>query len=151
MKNKVNRGSALFLMLAAILVFSPADAAATRPLALFGTAIAEKFVRTELYFGRDRTGGAEVSEEEFARFIDEIVTPKFPKGLTVIDAKGQWLADGSGLSKERSKVVIIVYPRKERREASAKIEEIRTQYKKRFAQDSVLRVDMSKSLDVSFE
>jgi hypothetical protein len=31
-----------------------------------------------------------VSEQEFARFVDDTVTPLFPDGLTVIKAQGQF-------------------------------------------------------------
>jgi len=112
--------------------------------------VAEKYVRTELYFGLSRKGGSDVTEAEFQRFIDEIVTPRFPNGLTVLDARGQWREDDNTITKERSKVLILIYRRSERRSANMKIEAIRTEYKKRFSQQSVLRSDISKGLRVEF-
>src|SRR5262249_27399903 len=44
----------------------------------------------ELMFGRkigDRIG---VSEAAWARFLDREISPRFPDGLTVVDAAGQW-------------------------------------------------------------
>jgi hypothetical protein len=52
------------------------------------------FARTELFFGTAKPGGA-VTEEEFRTFLDEVVTPLFPDGLTVVKADGQFRgADG---------------------------------------------------------
>ena len=48
---------------------------------------AQTFWRTELYFGRDKNDGTQVSDEEWSKFLDEIVTPKFPDGLTVFGRK----------------------------------------------------------------
>ncbi len=131
----------------------PAPSAfANRPAVVHGRSAesSEKYVRTELYFGLNRKGSSEVSEEEFQRFIDDFVTPRFPDGLTILDARGQWRESDSTLTRERSKVLIVIYPRKHRRAAGAKIEEVRAEYKKRFAQSSVMRVDVGKSLKVSF-
>lgn len=97
------------------------------------------FARTELYFGRNRPGGV-VSEQEFQDFLDRQVTPLFPDGLTVVDAKGQFRAAGQTVpEKEDSKVLILFYPFE--RKASRSVDEIRAAYKQRFEQQSVLRVD----------
>ncbi len=47
------------------------------------------FVRTELFFGTAKPGGA-VTADEFEAFLDAIITPLFPDGLTVIKADGQF-------------------------------------------------------------
>ena len=96
------------------------------------------FHRTELYFGRDRPGG-EVSEEEFAHFLDVEVTKRFPDGLTLLDALGQF-QEGGQVIKEKSKLLILLYPLSDR-QADRRIEDIRTAYKVQFQQTSVLRVD----------
>ena len=41
------------------------------------------------------TGGGEVSEAEFQKFLDREITPRFPDGLTVYEADGQFL-DSTG-------------------------------------------------------
>ena len=112
--------------------------------------VAEKYVRTELYFGLGRKGGPDIGQAEFQAFIDEFVTPRFPKGLTVLDAQGQWLEDGGTTTKELAKVLVIFYHRNDRRATNLKIEEIRNEYKKRFSQQSVLRLDITKGIKVDF-
>lgn len=101
----------------------------------------ESYWQTQLLFGRDKNNGTEVSEEEWGKFLNEIVTPRFPKGLTVLDAKGQWRNDDGKIIKENSKLLILLYPIKNRRSYNRKIEEIRKIYKKMFNQYSVMRVD----------
>ena len=60
----------------------------------------------DLFFARNH-----VSEAGFARFLATEVTPRFPGGFTVIDAKGQWRAPGSDrISKERTKLLMIAMP-----------------------------------------
>ena len=113
------------------------------------SAIAEKFIRTELYFGRNRPNGT-VTDAEWQSFVDEFVTPRFPDGLTILDADGQWRGKDGSIAREQSKVIVLLYPRKLRRSMNAKIEEIRAEYKKRFAQESVMRIDITKSVEVSF-
>jgi hypothetical protein len=112
-------------------------------------AIAEEFIRTELYFGRNRPNGT-VTDAEWQSFVDEFVTPRFPDGLTILDADGQWRGKDGSIAREQSKVIVLLYPRKLRRSMNAKIEEIRAEYKKRFAQESVMRIDITKSVEVSF-
>jgi len=138
-----------------ILIVFASIAHATPPIravtvALAGSVASAKYIRTELYFGMSRKGSPDISENEFQSFIDEFVTPRFPEGHTILDASGQWREEDSTVTKERSKVLILFYPRKNKRVTEAKIEEIRSEYKKRFAQSSVMRVDLGKSLNVSF-
>ena len=107
------------------------------------------FLRTELFFGRDKPTGGTVSEEEWQKFVADIVTPRFPDGFTVDDALGQYL-DGKTLVREKSKQLILIYPRKLKTLSSRKIEEIRASYIKAFDQRSVLRVDLPMYVLVSF-
>lgn len=113
-------------------------------------AISERFIRTELFFGRNKPKGGTVSEADWQAFVDEVVTPKFPDGLTILDADGQWRGNDGAIAREQSKVIVLLYPRKLRKAMNLKIEEIRAEYKKRFAQESVMRIDITKSVDVSF-
>jgi hypothetical protein len=99
----------------------------------------QRLQRTELFFGRNSPAG-EISQQDFQGFLDNVVTPLFPDGLTVVDGHGQFRASANNLvEKEKSKVLILLY-RFDKQE-SDKIEEIRSRYKARFAQQSVLRVD----------
>ena len=63
-------------------------------------------MRTELYFGTNRRGG-EVSDDEFASFVDSEITPRFPGGLTLLTGYGQFLNSQGVLIRERSKVLIL--------------------------------------------
>jgi hypothetical protein len=98
-------------------------------------------IKTELYFGRNITGGTTVSDKDWDKFLTDVVTPKFPSGLTVIDAAGQFRADSGAVEREPSKILILIYPKKERKAANLEIENIRAAYIKTFRQMSVLRVD----------
>lgn len=51
--------------------------------------------------------GGEVSEAAWRGFVDEVLTPNFPDGLTEIDARGQFAA-GHRVLHEASKLVLIV-------------------------------------------
>ena len=102
------------------------------------TANSEAYVREELYFGRSQPGGGEVTEEQWQKFVDTEVTPRFPDGLTVVDAYGQFLNSAGILAREDSKVLILLYVSTPERERS--IQEIIDAYKSKFQQESVLRV-----------
>ncbi|MDQ3063667.1 MAG: DUF3574 domain-containing protein [Acidobacteriota bacterium] len=110
----------------------------------------EPFIRTELFFGRNRPNGIEVSQEEFADFLNVTITPEFPDGLTVLDGIGQFRDSNGNTIQEKAKVLILLYPSNTKRQSSRKIERIRTAYKNRFEQQSVLRVDDVLPLRVSF-
>jgi hypothetical protein len=94
----------------------------------------EAWVRSELYFGA-------VSDEEWEGFLDNEVTPRFPDGLTYLEGYGQWRNSAGVITEEDSIVLIIFYPLEFAADASANLEEIRTEYKEQFDQESVLRVD----------
>lgn len=96
--------------------------------------------RTELYFGRAKPDGSMVSDDEFRAFLDNIITPRFPNGLTVLSGAGQFRGSSGVITREGSMFVILLYPSGEK-ESSARIEEIRGSYRKTFTQESVLRVD----------
>ncbi|HEY7182724.1 MAG TPA: DUF3574 domain-containing protein [Blastocatellia bacterium] len=111
---------------------------------------AAPFIRTELFFGRNKSDGTEVSRKDFNEFLSGFVTERFPDGLTVLNGSGQFLNSRGGVERERSVVLILLYPISARNEKHIKIEEIREEYKKRFLQESVLRVDDPLPVWVSF-
>src|SRR5262247_3329976 len=111
---------------------------------------ASPFIRTELYFGRNKSDGTEVSRKAFDDFLAGFVTERFPDGLTVLKGRGQFLNSKGDVERERSVVLILLYPVNARNEKSVKIEEIREEYKSRFKQQSVLRVDDPLPVWVSF-
>src|SRR5690348_5553140 len=91
----------------------------------------KSWVTAELLFARDR-----VSDEAWTRFLAVEVTTRFPDGLTVYDASGQWRPPGGQkINRERTKVVMIAMPHSA--ENDARLQQIIQAYKQRFRQQSV--------------
>ena len=126
--------------LIAILGLIPLQASgAERPLQR-PTSFAEVWSRTELYFGSQKVDGTSVSDEEFSQFVNDVITEKFPDGLTLLTGYGQFKNSSGTIVRERSFVLILFYPPLTI-DANRKIQEIREAYKKAFGQESVLRAD----------
>lgn len=89
----------------------------------------------DLLFGRNIGGRLGVSEAAFAAFVDREVTPRFPDGLTITEARGQYREASGQLIREPSKVITIVLS-DETRDLS-RLAEVAAAYRRRFAQDSV--------------
>lgn len=149
--NKI-RISAISILFLVLTVVTPGNAystgAGSTGLNLTGI-FAEKSIYTELYFGFGKPDGSEVTAEEWAKFLADEVTPRFPSGFTVIEALGQYRGDNGVIVKEKSRVLVLLHPKKDRKLNDIKIEEIRAAYKKAFQQESVMRVDIVKSVNVS--
>ena len=111
---------------------------------------AEPWVRTELFFGTAKPDGSAISEAEWEAFLDAEITPRFPEGLTVLSGNGQWQEEDGDIVEERSKIVILLYPREAADESNAEIEQIRAAYETRFQQESVLRADDDRPVCTSF-
>lgn len=125
-------------MMAALLLsgcVAPGHQAVSTPACRTG----DPLVQTTLYFGLNRPAGPAITAAEWQTFVDSQVTPRFKDGLTVFDAKGQWLGHDGKLARENSKALLLIHaPGKE---SEANIEALRSGYKQQFAQDSVMRVD----------
>lgn len=110
---------------------------------------AARWQRSELYFGvgpADAPDGG-TAEVRWRAFLDREVTPRFPDGLTVVDAYGQWLTRGSETpSRLRSKVLVILH--QDTPENRASIDAIRRAWKDGTRQQSVLLA--TESVEVSF-
>jgi hypothetical protein len=126
-----------------------------QPLVLRRTPLGQRrssilpFVRTQLFFGTAKPVGA-VTETEFNEFLDEVVTPLFPDGLTVIKAAGQFRGADGVTIKEDSFVLILLYPLDGQKASSKNIDLIRQSYVRQHQQESVLRVDDPFLVWVSF-
>ena len=89
-----------------------------------------------LMAGRKIPDRIAVTEDEWTQFVDQEITPRFPDGLTVLSAAGQWRDPSSNkIVREPSKVVLIVLPGKA--EDLARVNEIAQAYKTRFKQQFV--------------
>lgn len=103
------------------------------------TAPLKPAVAIDLYFGRDKPGGGEVTDAEWGAFLAEVVTSRFPDGLSVFDTSGQYREPSGRIVRERSKrLVVIVFDAPAHK---ARIIEIVEAYKQRFGQFSVFRVE----------
>ena len=120
-----------------------------RPLALPPGRSSDNFARTELFFGTAKPDGV-VSDEDFLLFLDAEITPRFPAGLTLLRADGQFQLESGEIIKEKSFLLILLYPAEEFRQNSRRINAIRELYKLEFQQESVLRVDDPFAVRVSF-
>jgi Protein of unknown function (DUF3574) len=90
----------------------------------------------ELMFGRNVAGHVRVGEAAWSRFLAREITPRFPDGLTVLAAAGQWRDPGGrGAVRESSKMVIIVTA--DNAAARERIATIIAAYKQQFRQRSV--------------
>jgi hypothetical protein len=90
-----------------------------------------------LYFGAAKPDG-QVSADDWRTFLDEVVTPRFPQGLSVWQASGQWKSAAGPIVREPSYVLNIVHESSEATDAA--IAGIMSAYKSRFRQEAVLRV-----------
>ncbi|CFQ45124.1 DUF3574 domain-containing protein [Yersinia bercovieri] len=103
----------------------------------------EPMAQTTLYFGLNRPHGPAISTAEWHSFVDNDVTSRFKEGLTIIDAKGQWLGNDGRVAKESSKALVLIH----KNDKDADIEALRSRYKQQFAQESVMRVDTNVCVD----
>ena len=72
------------------------------------TAPLKAAVAIDLYFGRDKPGGGEVTDAEWGAFVTEIVTSRFPDGLSVFDSSGQYREPNGRIVRERSKRLVVI-------------------------------------------
>ncbi|WP_375138769.1 DUF3574 domain-containing protein [Piscinibacter defluvii] len=90
-----------------------------------------------LYFGTDKPSGR-VTPEDWAQFLSETVTPRFPTGLTAWQASGRWRSASGAVVQEASYVLNLVHPPSAAAETA--VLELITSYKAKFQQEAVLRV-----------
>jgi transcription termination factor NusB len=107
-----------------------------------------ELITADLFFGRNIPGGGEVSKAEFAEFIDSTITPRFPDGLTVYDADGQFRDSTGTIIEERSQIITLVF--EDTPENESEIDEIIQSYTEQFQQESVLLV-VDEDVEVAFD
>ena len=124
---------AFVFSLTALLACSPAE-----PTASACPKGWDQVTEYRLYFGRSDAAGVPdaVSDEAWAKFLADTVTPRFPDGLTVTDGAGQWRGESGEIFREQSKVLtLLVWPDDT---ALERLKEIAAEYESRFNQESVL-------------
>jgi hypothetical protein len=128
-------------------------AATTAPAALAGDPVhpahAQGWVDTRLYFGLGPADSPDkgVSEAAWRDFLDKEVTPRFPDGLSVLDVYGLWQSKAE-TAPERIRTKLLVIDYADTPENRAKVEAIRSAWKQKTGDDSVMRV--TEPADVSF-
>ncbi|AOJ80567.1 MULTISPECIES: DUF3574 domain-containing protein [Burkholderia] len=66
-------------------------------------------LQADLLFGRDIAGHGSVTDAQRERFVADVVTPRFPDGLTTWDTHGQWRDRATlGIVREASFVIRII-------------------------------------------
>jgi len=99
----------------------------------------QQVVTERLYFGRYMAQTLGVTDSAWAVFVTDVVSARLPSGFTFWGAEGEWRgADGRSV-REPSFVVEVVHPAGSAA-VEAAIVAIIAEYKKRFRQESVLRV-----------
>ena len=93
-------------------------------------------VQDTLYFGTTRPNRV-VSDQEWSQFLQSTVTPRFPHGLTVFAAAGQWLGATGVPVRESTHVLQIVHPDSAANDVL--MTEIIAAYESSFTQEAVLR------------
>jgi Protein of unknown function (DUF3574) len=106
-----------------------------------------ELIQVDLFFGRNIGNVESVSQEQFQAFVDREITPRFPLGLTNLDAKGQFLSGNGQLIREPSETVSLIIEDTQANETA--IDEIVAAYIKQFQQESVL-IAVNEDITVAF-
>ncbi|NJO43824.1 MAG: DUF3574 domain-containing protein [Cyanobacteria bacterium RU_5_0] len=106
-----------------------------------------ELIQVDLFFGRNIAGVGEVTEDQFQEFVDDVITSRFPAGLTVFDTNGQFQDSTGTIVEEPSKVVSLILEDTQANEAA--INEIVEEYIQQFQQESVLQA-VNEDITVSF-
>lgn len=88
-----------------------------------------------MLFGMNSPDGP-VDEARWQSFLADTVTPRFPDGLTVYRAQGQWRGASGQVEREDSRAVEILHA--DDAQGRQRIAEIAAEYKRRFKQEAVL-------------
>jgi len=78
-----------------------------------------------------------VGDAEWADFLNRVITPNFPDGLTVFDGYGQWRNPTTGVIGRSPSVKIVVIAVARSPELSGRLATVIDAYRTRFRQQSV--------------
>jgi len=102
-------------------------------------------IADRLFCGRSVPGGGTVSDDDWNAFVRDVVTPRYPDGLTVWRADGQWRGPDGVIVREPVMIIEILHPLSA--EHDRVINDIAAEYKRRFHQDAVMRVTLPARMD----
>ena len=109
----------------------------------------DSFTEYNVYFGLEKGDRSSVTDDEWSTFLADTVTPRFPDGLTVVDARGQWFDTESGrLFRESTKLLNVLVPEENADEGIASIREISDAYKERFDQQAAFHTALPACAEV---
>jgi hypothetical protein len=134
--NVIRRMAASSVIL--LVLLGAGGCASVAPATMAPGVAAQAWIRSELYFGLGRADARDAeADARWARFLDEDVTPRFPQGLTVLDAYGQWRhsRDG-GIERLHSKVLVVLHP--DDASSRANLQALRDAWKRLSGDESVL-------------
>ncbi len=97
-------------------------------------------IKTELYFGVDEPGGKQVGPKAWRDFLGQEVTPRFPRGMTVVEAYGQMQHRSGNIERQATRIIVLVH--KPTPAAGRQISEIIGLYRSRFENAQVMRLRM---------
>ncbi|MBU1692825.1 MAG: DUF3574 domain-containing protein [Verrucomicrobia bacterium] len=96
------------------------------------------WTKTELYLGQNMPGGKIISRDEWAAFLDGVVTRLFPQGLTVFEAYGQMQHEDGTIERQTTHVVMLVHPREAASEKA--VREVITIFREKFKGAQVMHL-----------
>jgi len=99
----------------------------------------QSIVTERLYFGRNVAQPLGVTDSAWAVFVTDVVSAQLPSGFTFWAATGEWRGADGRSTREPSFVLEVVHPARSAN-IEAAIVAIIAEYKRRFRQESVLRV-----------
>jgi len=99
----------------------------------------QQVVTERLYFGRNVAQTLGVTDSAWAVFVTDVVSARLPGGFTFWAAEGEWRGADGRPSREPSFVLEVVHATRSAATEAA-IAAIIAEYKRRFGQESVLRV-----------
>src|SRR5689334_16206478 len=62
-------------------------------------------LKSEIYFGSRTADGQTIDDRAWEQFVTQVVGPRFPAGLTVVDARGR---SGADAALDRVRVLVLV-------------------------------------------
>lgn len=98
----------------------------------------QALVHDTLYFGTGKPRGGTVTPAEWSEFLKSTVTPRFPQGLTVTPASGQWRGADGAIVQEASQVLQLVHA--DDAASDKAVQALMAAYKAEFEQEAVLRI-----------
>ena len=133
----------LAMLLAGCATTAPSPDASPQPTVLACPEPLQPYAKASLYMGGSNRNAEDgrLTEEEWARFVDEVLVAHFPDGGTIQSARGWWQrppgstrsGGGSG-----SRVLVLLHPLADRAGFAESVQRVIAEIKRRYGHRSVL-------------